>query len=384
MQTFDEIYLDHAASTPIHPDVLEAMIPLMKTCFGNPSSVHRFGRAAKQALTEARDSISATLGCAPGELVFTSGGTESDNFALFGAAFAAPAGRKRIVTTAVEHHAVLNACKELERNGFEVIYLPVDAYGQVSVEDAAKAITEETAVVSVMYANNEVGTLQPVEEIGRIARERGAVFHVDAVQALGSFKIDLSHSFIDLMSVTAHKINGPRGIGALYVNKRVKLAQRSFGGSQERKRRAGTENVAGAAAFAKACSIAAQHMDERRKEMEELRNAMLTTLKERLGEERVVVNGHPTERLPNILNVSFPGTNTESLLMNLDLEGIAAASGSACSSGALEPSHVLLAMNLPDERMRSAVRFSFGRGNCLNSVTFAAEKIATIVKRLTY
>lgn len=384
MQTFDEIYLDHAASTPIHPDVLDAMLPVMKECYGNPSSIHRFGRAAKQALTDARDRMSALLGCAPGELVFTSGGTESDNFALLGAAFAASAGRKRIVTTAIEHHAVLNACKELERNGFEVIYLPVDAYGQVSVEDAEQAINDETAVVSVMYANNEVGTLQPVEEIGRIARERGAVFHVDAVQALGSVQMNLANSSIDLMSITAHKINGPRGIGALYVNKRVKLAQRSFGGSQERKRRAGTENVAGAAAFAKACAIVTQNMDEHCTEMERLRTAMLSTLLDRLGEERVVVNGHPSDRLPHILNVSFPGTNTESLLMNLDLEGIAAASGSACSSGALEPSHVLQAMNLPDEQCRSAVRFSFGRGNCLNSVTFAAEKIATIVKRLTY
>lgn len=384
MQPLEDIYLDHAATTPMHPDVLEAMIPYMTLHHGNPSSVHRFGRAAKQAITEARDSIAAMLGCAPGELIFTSGGTESDNMALFGAAFAAPENKKHIVTTSIEHHAVLHACKELERQGFRVTYLPVDSTGRVSVKEAARAIDEQTSVVSVMYGNNEVGTLQPIEEIGRIAKHHGALFHVDAVQALGAADIDLSKSPVDLMSFSGHKINGPKGVGALYVNRRVKLIQRLFGGSQERKRRAGTENVAGIVGFAKACSIVNEDAAHKRSFLAELRAAMIEGLNKNLGADRYTVNGHPTEHLPHILNVSFPGTNSESVLMNLDLEGVAAASGSACSSGALEPSHVLQAMGIPDKLLESAVRFSFGRGNCLNSVTIAAQKVATIVKRLTY
>ncbi|WP_199617310.1 cysteine desulfurase family protein [Paenibacillus alkalitolerans] len=384
MQSVDEeVYLDHAATTPLHPDVLTAMIPFFTQHHGNPSSVHRFGRVAKQALTDARDQLAAMLGCSPGELVFTSGGTESDNMALFGAAMAAPANRKHIVTSAVEHHAVLHACKELERLGFRVTYLPVDSAGRIAAEDVEAAVGDDTALISVMFGNNEVGTLQPIEEIGRMAKRRGVLFHVDAVQALGTVDIDLSQQPVDLMSFSAHKINGPKGIGALYVNRKVKLAPRTFGGSQERKRRAGTENVAGAVGFARALSIALADPAGRRASLAALRSAMLDQLSTRLSAEQFVVNGHPSEHLPHILNVSFPGTNTESMLMNLDLEGVAASSGSACSSGALEPSHVLLAMGLPDKLLRSAIRFSFGWGNCLKSVTFAAEKVATIVRRLT-
>lgn len=384
MEIHDPIYLDHAATTPVHPEVVEAMLPFFTGQFGNPSSVHRFGREAKAALTAARDSIAAHLNCAPSELVFTGSGTESDNMAVLGAAKAAAGNRRRIVTTAVEHHAVLHACRELERLGFEVVYAPVDATGRVDVRALEQAVNEQTALVSVMLANNEVGTIQPVEQIGQLSRARGAVFHVDAVQALGHAPIDLSCLPVDLMSFSAHKINGPKGVGLLYANRRVKLQPLVFGGSQERKRRAGTENVAGAVGFAKAVELSYRDMPRKLDELRQLRQGMLETLAGNLPEGAFVVNGHAAEYVPQLLNVSFPGANTESLLMNFDLEGIAAASGSACSAGALEPSHVLQAMGLSDDRLRSAVRFSFGMGNCLKSVTFAAEKIATIVKRLTY
>ncbi len=380
----EPIYLDHAATTPMHPEVLEAMLPYFMSSFGNPSSVHRFGREAKTGLTSARDSLAALLGCAPAELVFTSGGTESDNLAILGGALAAGPERRRVVTTAVEHHAVLHAAAELERLGFEVVYLPVDGSGQVDVEEAARAIDDRTALVSVMFGNNEVGTLQPIGRIGELARSRGAAFHVDAVQALGHAPIDLSRLPVDLMSFSAHKVNGPKGVGLLYANRRVKLHARAFGGSQERSRRAGTENVAGAVGFAKAVELALADLPGRIAELDRLREAMLSTFERLLPPDAFVVNGHKAERLPQVLNVSFPGASAETLLMNLDLDGVAAASGSACSSGSLQPSHVLRAMDVPAERLRSAVRFSFGRGNCLNSVTFAAEKVATHVKRLAY
>jgi cysteine desulfurase len=380
----ESIYLDHAAATPLREEVLEAMLPHWRSTFGNPSSVHAYGRQAKAVLTSARDQIAEMLGCAPSELVFTSGGTESDNMAVIGGALAAESARRRVVTTAVEHPAVLQACKELERQGFEVVYVPVDETGRVLEEEMERSIDEQTALVSVMYGNNEVGTIQPIATIGRIAQERGAVFHVDAVQALGSEPINLAELPVDLMSFTAHKINGPKGIGALYVNKRIKLRPHTFGGSQERKRRAGTENVPGAVGFAKAVELAYSERERRRQEMAALRQAMIDVFRQELPEGSFVLNGHPDpdKRLPHILNVSFPGTHSESLLMNFDLEGIAASSGSACSAGALEPSHVLEAMGLPPPLVNSAIRFSFGYGNCLNSVTNAAKKIATIVNRL--
>lgn len=381
----EPIYLDHAATTPLRPEALEAMLPYFSGVFGNPSSVHAFGREAKTALTAARDRIAARLRCAPSELVLTSGGTESDNMAVIGGAKANGAERRRVVTTAVEHHAVLHACEELERQGFEVVYAPVDAAGRVDEAAIASLIDGNTALVSVMFGNNEVGTLQPIEAIGRLAREHGAVFHVDAVQALGMEPIDLSALPVDLMSFSSHKINGPKGVGLLYVNRRIKLTPHTFGGSQERNRRAGTENVPGAVGFAAALGLALDEIDRKRDELTVLRQAMIGVWQETLPAGSFVVNGHPDagHRLPHILNVSFPGTNTESLLMNLDLEGIAASGGSACSAGAIAPSHVLKAMGLEEARLRSAIRFSFGRDNCLKSVTIAAQKIATIVKRLT-
>lgn len=376
------IYYDHAASTPMHPDVVEAMLPYMRASFGNASSMHAFGRAAKVAINDARDSIASLLKCAPGELLFTGGGTESDNTALFGAASAYRGVKNHIVTTTVEHHAVLHACAELERQGFEVTYVPVDSTGQVSAADIEAAIRPDTFLISVMYGNNEVGTLQPIERIGAIARERGVLLHVDAVQALGSVPLDLHAMPVDLLSLSAHKINGPQGVGALYVRRGIKIDPLLFGGSQERKRRAGTENVAGIAGFAKAVRLAYLNLSEKKQNSELIRQTLIERLHTRLGDGQVVINGHPTERFSHILNVSFPGLDTETMLMNLDMAGIASASGSACTSGSLEPSHVLQAMGLSEERIRSAVRFSFGLGNTVDEALTAAQIIATIVERL--
>lgn len=376
------IYLDHAAATPMHPEVLQAMLPYFTDYFGNPSSLHSFGRLARSSLNNARDTIAAALGCSSGELIFTSGGTESDNLALFGLTEAYGSGNKHIITTQIEHHAILHTCSRLEKLGHEVTYVPVDSNGKVNVHDVAEAIRPETVLISMMFGNNEVGTLQPVEEVGELARSRGILFHVDAVQALGLHPINLSALPVDAMSFSAHKLNGPKGIGALYLSKKVKLTPALYGGSQERKRRAGTENVASAAGFAKAVELAAEGREAKLSTMVELRDLMFSVLTGRLGESSVILNGHRTETLGHILNVSFPGCHTETLLMNLDLEGIAAASGSACSSGSLEISHVLKAMQLSDERTRSAIRFSFGLGNTTQEVEKAANQVAAIVERL--
>jgi len=376
------IYLDHAATTPIRPEVLEAMLPYLSDKFGNPSSLHAFGREARIALDKSRDRLAAVLNCSPSELQFTSGGTESDNTALFGAAARYGQDRKHIVTTRVEHHAVLHACEQLERNGYDVTYLPVDRTGQVSVEDVKAALRADTFLISVMYGNNEVGTLQPIREIGELARERGIAFNVDAVQALGLMPLDLRELPVDMMSFSAHKLYGPKGVGALYVSNRFSLPPLLFGGSQERRRRAGTENVAGIVGFAEAARLAAADRERNREHTVTLRAVMLETLERELGADGFVVNGHPSEILPHILNVSFPGVDTETMLMNLDLEGIAASSGSACTSGSLELSHVLRAMNLPEAVMRSAVRFSFGFRQQPDQIKLAAEKIATVLRRI--
>jgi cysteine desulfurase len=377
----DRIYLDHAATTPVHPEVLAAMIPYFTQVHGNPSSIHAFGREAKLAVNRFRDRIAELLDCAPQELVFTGSGSESDNLAVIGALRAMPAGG-HVITTSIEHHAVLNTFRYLESQGYDVTYLPADSYGRVDPARVEAALRPDTRLVSVMYANNEVGTLQPIETIGRILRERGIVFHCDAVQALGSLPIRLSQLPVDLMSFSAHKIHGPKGVGLLYVRGKTALRPMIHGGAQERKRRAGTENVPGIAGLAKALELAVHEIPEKSARLDNLRSHLLDVLHAELGEEAFVVNGHPTERLPHILNLSFPGISAETMLMNLDLEGIAASGGSACSAGSLEPSHVLTAMGLPSERVRSAIRFSFGTDNVHESVTIAGRKIATIVKRL--
>ncbi|MFC7441378.1 cysteine desulfurase family protein [Laceyella putida] len=375
------IYLDHAATTPIHPQVKEAMLPYLEGVFGNPSSMHQYGRTVRMAIDQARDQVAYALGAEPSQLVFTSGGTEADNLALLGVAAAyADKGKKHIITSQIEHHAVLDACRYLERNGYDVTYLPVDDTGLVDPDQLRQAIRKETALISIMMANNEIGTIQPIEQIGQVARERGVLFHTDAVQAFGSLEIDVERLPVDLVSVSSHKINGPKGVGALYLSRQVKLVPRAFGGSQERRRRPGTENVLGIVGFAKAVELSqatrVQHMED----MRALRRAFVDEL-ERF-QVPFVVNGHPTQMLPHILNISFPGTDSETLLMNFDLEGIACASGSACTSGTLEVSHVLKSMHLPIDRTRSAIRFSFGRGNTVAEIKRAAEITANIVNRL--
>lgn len=378
------VYLDHAATSPLLPEVLESMLPYLTEYYGNPSSLHSFGRTAKNALLASRDAIARLLGCEGKSLIFTSGGTESDNLALFGIAGASlPAsGKRHIITSQIEHHAVLHSCMELERLGYEVTYVPVDTTGLIRVEDVEAAIRPDTLLMTFMYGNNEVGTVQPIKRIGQLARERGIFLHVDAVQALGILPINLSSLPVDLMSFSAHKIGGPKGVGALYCSPRIKLHPLMFGGPQERKRRAGTENVAGIVGFAEALRISAQNLLEKQQKLETLRLCMIETLRAELGKDGFVVNGHPELRLPHILNVSFPGLASETLLMNFDLEGIAASSGSACASGSLELSHVLKAMQLPEDRTASAVRFSFGPRQSTEEILAASKKIGTIVRRL--
>jgi cysteine desulfurase len=376
------IYLDHAATTPLSPRVLEAMLPYLQGVYGNPSSIHSFGREARMAVDRARLQVARALNAEPGEILFTSGGTEADNLAVIGTALAArEQGKRHIITSTIEHHAVLDACKYLERIGFDVTWLPVDRTGRVNAEEVRRVLRRDTALISVMYGNNETGTVQPVEEIGSIARERGVLFHSDAVQAFGVEDLDVKQLPVDLLTVSAHKINGPKGVGALFVGRNVKLIPRAFGGSQERRRRPGTENVAGIVGFGVAAEMAAENRERHRREMENLRRRMVEGL-EREGVE-FVVNGHPEQRLPHILNVSFPGVDTETLLMNLDLEGIACASGSACTSGTLEVSHVLKAMSVGDERAHSAIRISFGTGNTEEEIGRAAQTIARVVRRLS-
>lgn len=376
------IYLDHAASTPVHPEVATVMYNMLIGEYGNASSVHQFGRSAKKIINGARDSIAGFLGCSPDEWVFTSGGTESDNLALFGAAAGSAAKGKHIITTAVEHHAVLHTCGELERQGYSITYLPVDSTGLVSAADVEAALREDTILISVMFANNEVGTVQPIVEIGKLAAERGILFHVDAVQALGMLPITLRELPVDYMSFTAHKISGPQGIGGLFVRRGAPLHPRQHGGLQERGRRAGTESLAGAAGFAKAVELAVLGLSQRQDHALMLRSTLLLELDRRIGRDGYVINGNTQHFLPGILNVSFPGASTDVLLMNLDMERIAAASGSACTSGSLEISHVLQAMKLPAELLHSAIRFSTGLGNTNGEMEYVAQKVETILNRL--
>ncbi len=378
MQSY--IYLDHAATTPIHPRVVEAMQPYLTQIYGNPSSLHGFGRSSRMAVEKARDEIAGLMHTDPQTLIFTGSGTEADNMAIIGVAMANRERGKHLITSQVEHHAVLHACQYLEQLGFEVTYLPVDETGMVRLDDLKQAIRPDTTLVSIMYGNNEVGTLQPIEEIGLLLREKGIYFHTDAVQAFGVLPLRIRDLPVDLLSLSAHKINGPKGVGALYMARNVTFMPHLHGGSQERKRRAGTENVAGIVGFAEAAKLAMSEMDERVAKYKEMRSTMLRIWQES-GIDHMV-NGHPDQYLPHILNVSFMGVDTETMLMNLDLAGIAAASGSACTSGSLELSHVLQAMCLETARSQSAIRFSFGITNTVEEADQAARKIASIVQRL--
>jgi cysteine desulfurase len=376
------IYLDHAATTPLHPQAKEAMMPFLDEHFGNPSSIHAWGRKNRFAIDEARAQVASGIHAESSRIVFTSGGTEADNMAILGVALANRDKGNHIITTRVEHHAILNTCEYLEKNGYDVTYLSVDSTGQIKMDELRSAINDKTILLTMMSVNNEVGTVQPVNEIGRLAKDHGFYFHIDAVQALGIIEMDVKSMPVDLLSFSAHKINGPKGVGALYMAPDVVLSPLMFGGSQERKRRAGTENVAGIVGFAEALKLATDDIPSKREQMLHFRQRMIEVFTEQLGEDGFVVNGHPIDFSPRILNVSFPGTDTGTMLMNLDMDGIAVASGSACSSGSHEISHVLKAMNLPSPVANSAIRFSFGLGTSLENVELAASKTSRIVKRI--
>jgi len=375
------IYLDHSATTPVDPEVAALMMTYYTEKYGNPSSVHSFGREAKQALEEARRQVAALIGATPQEVTFTSGGTEADNLAIFGTAEAMRKKGKHIITSAIEHHAVLETCQFLEKNGFELTVIPVDSEGIVSVEDIRKAVRPDTILISVMHANNEVGAIQPIAEIGQLAKELGITFHVDAVQSLGKIPINVIEMNIDLLTVSSHKIYGPKGVGALYIRKGVRIAPRAHGGGQEKKRRSGTENTPGIIGFGKACELAGQRMADDAEQQKKLRDKLMNGILERI--EYVKVNGPLGEkRLPNNVNVSIRFVEGESLLLSLDMLGIAASSGSACTSGSLDPSHVLLAMGLVHEIAHGSLRFSLGHQNTEAEIDYVLEQLPKIVDRL--
>ena len=377
----ERIYLDHAATSPIHPKVIDKMVTIMNATFGNPSSIHSFGREARHYIDLARAALARSIGAQETEIIFTGGGTEADNMALFGVAESYQTKGRHIVTTQVEHHAVLHACKKLEKMGYEVTYLPVDETGRIAITDLQAALRDDTILVSVMYGNNEVGTIQPIIEIGQLLEGHQAIFHTDAVQAYGVEDIDVNDSKIDLLSVSAHKINGPKGVGFLFARSTVKIAPRLFGGEQERKRRAGTENVASIVGFHEAVLIANEERSVKRENFIELKETLIEKLHE--GQIEFNINGSLEYSLPHVLNLSFPGTSVEAMLVNLDLAGVAVSSGSACTAGSIEPSHVLVAMfGKQSERLTNSIRFSFGFTTIKEEISKTAEEIAKIVKRL--
>lgn len=380
MVTRKRIYLDHAATTPTDPEVVEAMLPYLSEVFGNPSSIHSFGQEAKAAVEEARDKIAALIGARGEEIVFTGSGTEADNFALQGTAYASEGKGNHIITTPIEHHAVMETCKFLQGRGFEVTYLPVDSYGLVDPQDVKKAITDKTILISVMHANNEVGTIEPIAEIGEIAREAGVYFHTDAVQAVGHIPVKVDELGVDMLAMSAHKFYGPKGVGALYIRKGTKLIPLMHGGEHERRRRAGTENVPAIVGLGKAAEIAQREMDVEAKWLIHLRDKLIKGLMGR--SEHIRLNGHPARRLPNNVNVSIEFVEGESMLLNLDLEGIAASTGSACSSGSLEPSYVLLAMGLSHELAHGSLRFSLGRETTEEDIERVLEVSPRIIAKL--
>ncbi len=378
------VYLDNAATTPIRAEALEEMRAVYRDHFGNTASVHLFGREARSLLEKARAEIASSLGADPEEIVFTSGGTESDNMALKGVAWAMRDRGRHIITSSVEHHAVLHCCQALEREGFEVTYLPVDGHGRVDPEELKRSIRKDTILVSVMLANNETGVIQPLEEICLIARERGVLIHTDAVQAVGKIPLNLKRLKVDLLSVSGHKFHGPKGVGALFVRKGTPLEPLMHGGGHERGMRPGTVNLPSIAAMARSLSLAVKEMEENGGKMRELRRRLFQGIRERI--DGIRVNGpnpdDPVPCLPNILNVSFPGAEGEALLMALDMEGIAVSTGSACSSGDVEPSHVLLAMGIPPEIARCGIRFSLGIQNTEEEIERVIEVLPGLVERI--
>jgi cysteine desulfurase len=378
--SMNPIYLDCNATTPLHPEVLEAMLPYLRGSYGNPSSIHRFGREAKQGIEEAREKIARLISAAPMEIVFTGGGTEADNLAIKGAAYSCREKGRHVITSSLEHHAVLHTCRHLESEGFRVTYLPVDRWGRVEPDEVRRAVTKETVLISIMHSNNEVGTLQPIEEIGKIARGSGVLFHVDAIQSIGKVSVDVGLLGADLLSMSAHKISGPKGVGGLFVRKGVRIEPLLHGGHHEMNRRAGTENVAGIVGFGKAAEMASFSLVERQTAVRTLRDYFWERIEERIP--YVHLNGHPSGRLPNTLHVSFEFVGGESLLILLDLSGVAASGGSACTSGAQDPSHVLSAMGIAPEIAQGSIRFSLGNETTREEIDRVVEALTDAVTRL--
>ena len=374
------IYLDNAATTKTRPEVVEAMLPYFTEFYGNPSSVYTFSAKSKEAVTKAREIIADSLGVKSNEIYFTAGGSEADNWALVAAAEAYEAKGKHIVTSKIEHHAILHTCEYLEKRGYEVTYLDVDENGVVKLDELKKAIRPDTILISIMFANNEIGTIEPIKEIGAIAKEHGILFHTDAVQAYGHVPISADEYNIDMLSASGHKINGPKGIGFLYIRKGVKIRSFIHGGAQERRRRAGTENVPGIVGFGKAVQLAMDEMEERTKKEVEMREYLMEKVLREVPFTRI--NGSRTSRLPNNINFAFQFIEGESLLIKLDMAGICGSSGSACTSGSLDPSHVLLAIGLPHEIAHGSLRLTLSEENTMEEMDITADKIKEIVAYL--
>ncbi len=374
------VYFDNNATTPLYQEVLEAMLPCYRENFGNASSIHWFGRECRKAVEEAREKIAAMLGAEPSEIVFTSGGSESDNMAIKGTAYMNMDKGRHIITSSIEHPAVLDTCKFLGKNGFEITNLPVDKYGIIDTQELRDSIRDDTILITIMHGNNETGVLQPLAEIASIARERGIPFHTDAVQSVGKIEIDVKKLELDMLTFSAHKLHGPKGVGGIYLRKKTKLNPLIHGGHQENNRRAGTENVAGIVGAGKAFELAAQDMEARNGYVSGLRDKLEAAIVDTIPE--VQVNGHPEKRLPNTTNISFKFVEGESLLINLDLKGVAISTGSACTSGSLEPSHVLQAMGIPHEIIHGSLRFSLSSMNTQEDIEYTMEVLPGIVEKV--
>ncbi len=372
--------MDNAATTRVKEEVLQSMLPFFSEIYGNPSSIHSFGREAKKAIERAREQVAAAIGADKSEIYFTGGGTEADNWVVKGAAFANRKKGNHIITSAIEHHALLHTCQWLEKQGFTVTYLPVDEEGLINPRDLEKAMTDRTILVSIMFANNEIGTVQPIEELSAVARVGGAIFHTDAVQAIGAVPVDVRKMGIDALSMAAHKFYGPKGVGALYLKKGVRIDVNQQGGAQERSRRGGTENTAGIVGMGKAIELATENLPAHAHRLQLMRDRLIEGILKSIPEARL--NGHPTKRLPNNVNVSVRYIEGEALLLSLDLAGIAGSSGSACTSGSLDPSHVLLGIGLPHEIAHGSLRLTLGDFNTEADVDYVLEQLPPIVARL--
>lgn len=375
-----EYYFDNAATTPVRPEVAKEIIPYFTESYGNPSSIYKIAQKNKNAVEKGREQVANAIGATPNEIYFTAGGSEADNWAIKGIAESYANKGKHIITSCIEHHAVLHTCEYLETKGYEVTYLPVDEYGMINIEDLRNAIRKDTILITIMFANNEIGTIQPISEIGQIAHENGIIFHTDAVQAVGHIEIDVKSMNIDMLSMSGHKFYGPKGIGALYIKKGIKLNPLIHGGAQERRRRAGTENVPGIVGIGLAAELASKELKTEMPRLTALRDKLIKEILEKVPYARL--NGHPTKRLPGNVNISFEFIEGEGILLLLDYKGICASSGSACTSGSLDPSHVLLAIGLPHEKAHGSVRLSMGHFTTEEQVDYVIRELPPIIERL--